>query len=216
MERHPEASSAKTEQFSLFTGGPIYQHLLRAGTVKPPWDRARRRILAISMLAWAPLLVLTVLSGRLLGGVKIPFLYDYEVHIRLLAILPLLIAAEVIIHRRMKVILGQFQGRQVVTDALRARFEAILDSALRLRNSMAVELALIVFVLLAGGFLWRALAGLQSDTYYATITSGGTVKTLPATGTSSSVSLFANSSHCVGISGSASGRDSFGRFPDLN
>jgi hypothetical protein len=135
------------------------------------------RILLISTLAWVPLVLLALLNGRLLSGVKIPFLYDFEVHVRLLVSIPLLIAAEVIVHNRMKAILSQFLERQIVTPALKPRFEEILASAMRLRNSNAVEFGLIIFVLLGGGLMWRALAEMQSDTWYATATSGGAVRT---------------------------------------
>lgn len=104
MVHQSESSSAKTEDFSLFVGGPVYQLLLRLGLIKPPLDRVGLRILIISTLVWVPLLVLTILNGRFLNGVKVPFLFDYEVHLRLLASLPLLILAEVVIQCRVKVI----------------------------------------------------------------------------------------------------------------
>ena len=69
-----EMLSATTKDFSLMLGGPLYQFFLRVGLVKPPLDRVGWRMIAISMLAWGPLLVLAGLSGRLVGGVKIPFL----------------------------------------------------------------------------------------------------------------------------------------------
>jgi len=177
MTRQSESTLAKTEEFSFLAGGPLYQFLLRVGLVKPPLDRAGMRILVISTLVWAPLLVLTLLNGRLLSGVKIPFLYDFEVHVRLLVSIPLLVAAEVIVHNRTKAILSQFLERQIVRPALKPRFEAIFASAMRLRNSSAVEFGLIIFVLLGGGLMWRALLGLQSDTWYATATSSGAVRT---------------------------------------
>jgi hypothetical protein len=172
-----QPSSAKIEEFSLLAGGPIYQFLLRLGLIKPPLDRTAQRILVISLLAWAPLLVLTPLNGRLLGGVKIPFLHDYEVHIRLLVSLPLLIAAEKIVHSRMRLIIGQFQSRQIVTPALESRFQSVIESAMRLRNSMGVELGLVGLVLLIAVFGWRATGGLESDAWFATATGGGQAST---------------------------------------
>ncbi len=177
MVHQSESSSAKTEDFSLFVGGPVYQLLLRLGLIKPPLDRVGLRILIISTLVWVPLLVLTILNGRFLNGVKVPFLFDYEVHLRLLASLPLLILAEVVIHRRVKVILRQFHDRQIVTRALQPQFESIIQSAMRLRNSIPIELGMLTAVVLAAGLSWRATAGLQSDTWFATMTSGVAVNT---------------------------------------
>ena len=167
----------RTEDFSLFLGGPLYQLLLRVGLVRPPLNGLRWRLLAVVTVAWVPLLLLTILDGRVLGGVKIPFLHDFEVQVRLLASLPLLIAAEVTIHNRITTILRQFRERRIVTPELESRFEAIIASALRMRNSPAVELGLIVFVLATGGLVWRQVIGLPSDTWYASVTPAGRAAT---------------------------------------
>jgi hypothetical protein len=147
------------------------------GLIKPPLARVGWRIAVLSTLVWAPLFVLTILDGRFLGGVKIPFLYDYEVHVRLLAALPLLIAAEVVIHDRVKSLLRQFLDRQIITSSSESQFESIIQSAMRLRNSISIELSLVVVVVLAGAFSLRAMAGLQSDTWSATMTGGVAVNT---------------------------------------
>ena len=118
-----QTAPERTEDFSLFLGGPVYQFLLRVGLIKPPLDRLIGRLVVIVMVAWAPLLVLTLLGGRCLGGVKIPFLHDFEVQVRLLASLPLLIAAEVMIHNRMTVMLRQFRERQIVTPDFDSRLD---------------------------------------------------------------------------------------------
>jgi hypothetical protein len=163
--------------FSLMLGGPFYQFFLRIGLIRPPLDRVRHRMIAISMLAWAPLLVLTALGGRLTGGVKIPFFHDFEVHARLLVALPLLIAAEVSIHRRVRLLLLQFVERHIVTPTALPKFESILFSALRLRNSMWVELGIVAVILLPGSFLSHQILRLQSDTWYATVAGGERVST---------------------------------------
>jgi hypothetical protein len=129
------------------------------------------------MVAWAPLLVLTLMDGRFLSGVTVPFLYDFEVHTRLLVSLPLLIVADVTIHRRMKTIMSQFVQRQIVTPPLEAKLGKIIDSALRLRNSKVLELALLVFVFVVGGFWWRQMMGMQSETWYSTLVAGKAVST---------------------------------------
>jgi hypothetical protein len=167
--------SKPTKDFSLMLGGPLYQFWLRVGLVTPPLHHVGRRMIVISLFAWAPLLVLAALSGCLVGGVKIPFLYDFEVHARFLAALPLLIEAEVIISRRIRVMLLQFVDRQIITPALLSSFECITQSALRLRNSARIELGLLVFVFTGGIFWWRGILAIQSDTWYAATPSGGRV-----------------------------------------
>jgi hypothetical protein len=90
--------------FSLVAGGPLFQLFLRLGLLKPPIDLAARRIIVISLVIWLPLLVLSALSGHAVGGRGVPFLFDLGAHARLLWCVPLLIAAEVIVHRRIKVV----------------------------------------------------------------------------------------------------------------
>jgi hypothetical protein len=172
-----EMLSDATKGFSLMLGGPLYHYFLRVGLVKPPLDRVAWRLIVISMFAWAPLLVLAALSGRLVGGVKIPFLYDFEVHARFLAALPLLIGAEVIISRRIRVMMRQFVDRQIITPTLVPKFARITESAVRLRNSAGIELGLLVFVFTGGIFWWRGILAIQSDTWYATTTAAGNVLT---------------------------------------
>jgi hypothetical protein len=177
MAVRSEILSDNTKNFSLVLGGPLYQLFVRIGLVKPPLDRVLWRIVVIAAFAWLPLLLLTALGGRLMSGVRIPFLQDFEVHARLLLSLPLLIAAEVTIHQRMRELLLQFVERRVVTPAILPKFEAILESAVRLRNSIAAEVGLIVFIVLASGLWRRQFLQIQSDTWSATIPNGGEVYT---------------------------------------
>ena len=67
MVPQSESTRAKTEEFSLVAGGPLYQLLLRVGLVKPPLDRVGWRILMLLLLVWAPLAMLTALNGQFLN-----------------------------------------------------------------------------------------------------------------------------------------------------
>src|SRR3954466_10196705 len=92
----PEQAAEQSEDFSLVLGGPLYQLLLRSGLVKPPFGKLSWRIVVILGIAWLPLVPLTIAGGRFGGGVPVPFLYDFEVHSRLLCALPLMILSELI------------------------------------------------------------------------------------------------------------------------
>jgi hypothetical protein len=127
---------AEPTDFSLVVGGPLFQLLLRAGLVKPSMDLAARRAIVMASVAWAPLLFFTLLSGNAFGGTGVPFLYDVGAHVRLLVCVPVLIAAEVVVHRRIKVTVRQFLERGVVAPVDRPRFEGVIASAMRLRNSV--------------------------------------------------------------------------------
>ena len=168
-QARPEEAWGQTfEQpdFSLVLGGPLYQLLLRAAMIRPSMDRLRRRVIAAILVTWLPLAALTALGGDLLAGVSVPFLYDLDVHVRFLLALPLLIAAEVIVHRRLRAIVEQFEERNLIAPADRRAFDAIVAATMRLRNSVAIELTLLVLSFTAGYWLWRSQASLHVATWY--------------------------------------------------
>jgi hypothetical protein len=156
--------------FSLVLGGPLFQLLRRAHLSDDAMSMARRRIIVISLIAWLPLLILSTLEGHVLGGsAVVPFLFDVEVHIRYLVALPLLIGAELMVHRRMRSLVAQFLERQLIPWDAMARFETAIASALRLRNSVLAEILLIAVVYGFGILIvWRQYIALDAATWYAT------------------------------------------------
>ena len=166
--------------FSLVLGGPLFQLLRRAHLSDETTTVVRRRVVVISLLAWLPLLLLSALQGRLVdGSVAVPFLFDVEVHVRYLVALPLLIVAELVVHRRLQPLLQQFQERNLVPDADMPRFEAAVAAAYRLRNSVLAEVLLIAFVYGFGILVvWRQYAALATTTWYATPAIDGYVLSL--------------------------------------
>jgi hypothetical protein len=166
--------------FSLVLGGPVFQLLRRAHLSDDAMMMARRRIVVISLFAWLPLLVLSTLEGRMLGGsAVVPFLRDVEVHIRYLVALPLLIAAELVVHQRMRSLVKLFLERRLVPEASMARFEAAIASAFRLRNSVIAEVLLVAVVYGVGILIvWRHYTALDTTTWYATPSSDGSTLSL--------------------------------------
>src|SRR6476620_7136936 len=155
--------------FSLVLGGPLYQLYLRSSLANPALEHVVRRIVIITAICWLPLLLLAAFAGRLASGVPVPFFRDPDVHIRFLAALPLLIGAELLVHRRMRPIVVQFLHRGIIAGDDRARFEGLIASALRLRNSVTLELALVVLVFTAGHWIWsrNVSLSLSTSTWYA-------------------------------------------------
>ena len=166
--------------FSLVLGGPLFQLLRRAHLADDALTMVRQRVAVLSLLAWLPLLALAALEGRLLGGsVSVPFLFDLEVHIRYLVALPLLIVAELVVHRRMRPLVQQFLDRNLIPESAIPRFEAAIASAFRLRNSAAAELLLIGIVYGIGILVvWRQYLALDTATWYATPSAAGSKLTL--------------------------------------
>jgi hypothetical protein len=154
--------------FSLVQGGPLFQFFVRSRLSTNALGWLKRRIIALSMLTWLPLLLLTTLSGQVLdGGLKISFLYDLEVHVRFLLGLPLLLLTELVVHRKLMPLVQHFIDRGIITTETRPFFEAYIASALRLRNSMFVEIALLAFVLSIGHSFWFKETTVRASTWYA-------------------------------------------------
>src|SRR6476659_10300014 len=95
--------SPEPPDFSLILGGPLFQLLRRAHLSGDAADLVWRRILALAIITWLPLLVLSIAEGHAWGdSVNVPFLFDVDVHARFLLALPLLIVAELVVHHRMR------------------------------------------------------------------------------------------------------------------
>ncbi len=147
----------KERNFSIVLGGPFYQLLRRTHLDGDAPKLLLHRITIFVLLTWLPLLLLSASQDLAWGDrVHLPFLYDLEMHTRLLVSLPLLVLSEVVVNLRLSPIVCQFLERGLVHESDRVKFDSAIDSAIRLRNSFAAESALILFVYIFGvGYLWR-------------------------------------------------------------
>jgi hypothetical protein len=155
--------------FSLVLGGPLFQLFRRAHLSGDALELLHRRVVIIAGIVWIPLLVLSVASGRALGNaVAIPFLHDIEAQVRFLVALPILVMAELLVHRRLRPAVQQFVQRRIVAAEDLDGFNRALESTLRLRNSALTEIGLIVLVYTVGIWVWRNEIALGAASWYAT------------------------------------------------
>jgi hypothetical protein len=161
--------------FSLVLGGPIYQLLRRSHLTDDALGLVQQRIIVLSVFSWLPLLALSALQGKALGGsAAVPFLLDVEVHVRFLVAIPLLIAAELIVHQRMRFVVKQFLERNIIPANALTRFDAAIASVSRLRNSVLAEVLIIALVYVFGVLIiWRQFMTLDTTTWYATPSAAG-------------------------------------------
>ena len=154
--------------FSLVLGGPLYQLWRGTRLADDALDLQHRRVIAAMLVTWLPLLLLSLWSGHAWGdSVRLPFLYDVESHVRLLLAVPLLLTAELIVHRRMRLVARQFLDRALIPDHAMAQFDDAVAAAIRLRNSVWAEILLILVVYVVGvGLVWRTQAALDVATWY--------------------------------------------------
>src|SRR5215472_1942858 len=156
----------KMQDFSLVLGGPIFQVLRKVHLSGDHLELQKRRLIAITLFAWLPLLILCELSAGGATG-RLLFLQDVEVQARFLVALPILIAAELIVHWRIRPLVRRFVNSGIVRTEDRPRFEAAIDSAIRLRNSIPVEIGLLIAVYTLGLWIWNSRVEINSQTWYA-------------------------------------------------
>lgn len=100
-----------------------------------------------------------------------------EAQTRFLVALPLLIAAEVLVHKQLRLIVWQFIDRDIITDKALPRFWDAIASAIKLRNSVPIELILLLLAFLGGQYLWSTVTILgqiasEGGSWYASVDRG--------------------------------------------
>lgn len=135
-------------EFSLVDGGMLYRVWRSMHLAGHLFRRITGRIGVLLLLVWLPLLLLTRGEGAL--NLKIPFIEDIETQLRLLVALPLLIWAETFVHKNLRQIVKQFTLHKLISEKALPDFEASVHSALRLRNSIVIELILLILVYVVG------------------------------------------------------------------
>lgn len=127
--------------FSLMKGGPLYRterwlHLASSRRSSVIW-----RTLAFTLLAWLPLLVLTLSRD----GTALRSLFSgLQVHAELLLALPVLVAAEPYIDGRITQAARHFLASHLVGVGSRPAFEKSARVAMRWRDSSLAEACLLI------------------------------------------------------------------------
>jgi hypothetical protein len=153
--------------FSLVLGGPLYQMLRRAHLTGPTLELLRRQVVLSVLVCWVPLAVLSLAQAHFLSGAKLSFFRDIETHVRFLVSLPVLILAEMLVHERIWPVVKRLVERRVVSPEELPKFYAAINSAMRMRSSVIVEIALLVFVYTVGIWIWRHNNALEVASWYA-------------------------------------------------
>jgi hypothetical protein len=112
-------------------------------------------------------------DGKALSGTRIPFLVDLNAQTRFLAALPMLIAAEPLVHRWLRAVVRQFVDRGIVVRGEMSRFDEIIDSTIRMRNSVTVEIALLVLSSLVSFFIRRDQWAARPGMWYLSVGADG-------------------------------------------
>ena len=140
--------------FSLTRGGPFY-HLLRRWHLT---DAAGKpRALRIAAFAWIPLAVGTLFDITVSGRID-AVTTDLSVHVRLLVMLPLMIAAENLLEVRCATAARHAYEENL---AHRTSLESIFARASHVRDAWRFEALLVLLVVVIGQFWLRSSSGVQ-------------------------------------------------------
>jgi hypothetical protein len=163
----PAADAAMPTEFSLVAGGPLFRLLCRLKLADSALGHVNRRVLVALLLVWLPLFLLTAGEGNAWSGVKVAFLRDGSLHLRLLLAVPFMIAAERVIHEWMRPLARRFIERDIIIGSERARFDAAVAAAHRLRDSVYPELIIALAVLGIGTTInWHRAVVLPDSTWF--------------------------------------------------
>lgn len=171
----PAEAGGDRAYFSPVQGGPLFRLLCRTRLSTDELLLLRRRIVVVMLVAWLPLLLLSVTEGKAMGeGVAVPFFYDFAVHIRFLVALPLLFVAEFVAHQRLRPVVKAFEARGLIPVDARERFDAALGSAFKARNSVFAELVIIALVYGVGVLVvLNHYVPIDGKTWFSELSAGG-------------------------------------------
>ena len=143
-----QVRSSIAENFSITKGGPLHWLLVLLGHAGDGRRLVLRRALAAVLIAWFPLLLLSLIQGLAWGRkIEIPFLRDLAVNVRFLVAVPILIVAESRIDRRWRSLVLEFLRSELVNEETLPSFEALLERTTRWRDRVLPE-ALLAFIAL--------------------------------------------------------------------
>ncbi|HEX6791754.1 MAG TPA: hypothetical protein VF247_10635 [Candidatus Krumholzibacteria bacterium] len=148
----------RLNEFELAPGGPVdrLQRKLRI-TTEDSLRLVPRAVIA-GLVAWGPLLVLSLLRPN--PSADISFLQDVAAHVRFLLIVPLLVMAEGAIRARSHATVIEFLAAGLVDNEDVERFDAARRLGRRLIDSTLIELVLIALSVL---FVVGAIHGVLSE-----------------------------------------------------
>jgi hypothetical protein len=162
----------------LLEGGPLYRIEKRVGLTKTRAPVIVRAALS-AVLTWVPLLILSLIEGTAYGhNVPVPFLRDFSAYSRFLLAVPLFFLAEIVIGPRIGESAEHFVTSGVVVQKDFDTFDAAIENSLRLRDSVLVEVIILILSYIVTITAFRTLT-VHVSTWSAIRTATGISITLP-------------------------------------
>jgi hypothetical protein len=168
-----QVTSSIAEDFSITRGGPLHWLLVRLGQAGDGRRLVLRRALAVVLITWLPLLILSLVGGVAWGRqIKIPFLRDLAINVRLLIAAPILILAESRIDRRWRNLVLEFLRTELVTGEVVPTFEEVLERTARWRDSVLPEILLALLAFIPSLFIVKTELLMSGNSNWHTLNTG--------------------------------------------
>lgn len=164
--------------FLLMEGGPLFSIEKRLGLIKQHAPLTKRRAVLAALLTWVPLLILSAIEGRAFGhSVPVTFTHDFGAYTRFLLAVPLLVFAENILGPRIVQTAAHFVDSRVVIEKDYGRFDKLVESGLRARDSIVAEVILLALAFVTSYIGFKSTA-VHMTTWYGAHTEAGMSLTL--------------------------------------
>jgi hypothetical protein len=143
----------------LFDGGPPRRLETALRLVRPDKPNTASRAALVSLIVWAPLILLASIQSFSIGQDKLTgLLLDFAVHARYLIAVPLFILAESFTLSTLGKTARHFVEAELIRDQDRPRFELVAADIRRLLNSKVVEILVVLLAYCTALILIRLIS----------------------------------------------------------
>lgn len=168
--------SPKSQAHHLaFKGGPVFHLLQRLRKANRIFNLLPSHIWIVAFLAWLPLFPLILFNSAIFQTAQIPFIFDIELHIRLLLVVPILIAAEKYVQNKLSPLVDEFISSGLIGQNLLPDYEEIIKSTGRLLNSRIIEITLLILAFTVLHIFWLSGLTPEVSTWYAVRNESSTI-----------------------------------------
>ena len=165
------------KDISLFGDSILFKFLVRQRFIRADREPQYVRAVSLALLTWLPLLALSAMQGLAWGdGVKIPFLHDITVSVRLLLALPLLIVADCVVGLRANQVLRHFVESGLVEGDDVPKYDALVRRLKGLVKSATVMYLIVPLVIVTSIYLRLDFSG-SSSTWQVLVSPSGITRT---------------------------------------
>jgi hypothetical protein len=158
MDIKSDILSTNGQVVSFVRGGPFFRAQQALGLVRPDQWNVVRRIGALIVIGWLPLLLVTLFSNP--RGLP-SFITAYRIHARMLVAVPALLLGEIFMESRFGAVLAHLRRAGVLEAPDMAYMDAVLARLVRLRDAFFPELAVLVLLIVHTATSYRGLVDLD-------------------------------------------------------